>query len=221
MLKPRRYSLFDKLIHQSDGALRTLANGHPGSGRPAPHKSTGSETAPNLPTLTSSERRQVAGMMRVNHTGEVCAQALYQGQAVTARLPRIKRQMEQSAIEEMDHLAWCHERLQELNSHPSVLNPLWYWLSFGIGAAMGKVGDRWSLGFVEETEHQVCAHIDRHLARMPEQDHRTQRILTQMREDELHHADKARQAGAVELPAAVKSLMAAVAKIMTTVAYRI
>jgi len=211
----RRYSLFDRLIGQADNALRTMAGGHPGTNRPNPTTNT------EIPELSRAEQRHVAGLMRVNHTGEVCAQALYQGQATTARLPRIRRQMEISAQEEEDHLQWCGQRLQELNSHPSLLNPVWYAMSFGIGAAAGAIGDRWSLGFVEETEHQVCAHLETHMARLPSQDERSRRILAQMHEDEAHHAEAARKAGAIQLPFPVKKLMTAVAKVMTQTAYRI
>jgi len=211
----RRFSLFDRLIGQADNALRTLAGGHPGTERPSPLADT------EVTELTASERRHVAGLMRVNHTGEVCAQALYQGQAVTARLPRIRRQMELSAQEEEDHLQWCQQRLQELNSHTSVLNPVWYAMSFGIGAVAGAIGDRWSLGFVEETENQVCAHLESHLDRLPHQDQRSRQILLQMHADEAHHAQTAHKAGAMTLPFPVKKLMRGMAKVMTGTAYRI
>ncbi|MAR91526.1 MAG: 2-polyprenyl-3-methyl-6-methoxy-1,4-benzoquinone monooxygenase [Pseudomonadota bacterium] len=212
---PRRYSLLDRVIGQADNALRTMGGGHPGTQRPDP-----AATAP-VPNLDPTQARHVAGLMRVNHTGEVCAQALYQGQAQTARLPRVRRQMAKSAREEEDHLHWCEQRLRELNSHPSVLNPVWYSLSFAIGAGAGMVGDRWSLGFVEETEHQVCAHLQGHMARLPPEDERSRRILQQMHEDEAHHARVAHQAGAHRLPPPVRKFMRAVAKVMTTTAYRI
>ncbi len=214
-LKSRHYTLFDRLIGQADNALRTLAGGHSGSDRPNPAEQT------EIPQLNPQQRRHVAGLMRVNHTGEVCAQALYKGQAATARLPRIRRQMEISAQEEEDHLAWCKQRLEELNSHTSVLNPLWYAMSFGIGAGAGVIGDRWSLGFVEETEQQVCAHLQGHMNHLPEHDQRSREILHQMHEDEARHALAARKAGAMTLPFPVKKLMTAVAKVMTTTAYRI
>lgn len=203
------------MIGKADNALRTLASGHPGSDRPNP-----AQDEP-IPELDRREQRHVAGLMRVNHTGEVCAQALYQGQAATARLPRIRRQMEISAQEEEDHLAWCAQRLQELNSHTSLLNPVWYALSYGIGAGAGLIGDRWSLGFVEETEHQVCEHLQTHLTRLPQQDARTRKILQQMHEDEARHANSAQKAGAMRLPFPVKKLMTAVSKVMTSTAYRI
>lgn len=212
--RQRHYSLFDRLIGQADNALRTVARGHQGTQRPFPAEDTG------VPALSEAERRHVAGLMRVNHTGEVCAQALYQGQATTARLPRIRRQMEVSAQEEEDHLAWCEKRLDELNSHTSVLNPLWYAMSFGIGAGAGFIGDRWSLGFVEETEIQVCAHLESHMARLPDQDERSRRILAQMHADEAEHAHKAKRAGATRLPPPVRKLMKLTAKVMTRTAYR-
>lgn len=211
----RHYSLFDRLISHADSALRTVARGHQGTGRESPVADA------DTPALSDAERRHVAGLMRVNHTGEVCAQALYQGQALTARLPRIRRQMEISAREEEDHLAWCEQRLDELDSHTSALNPLWYALSFGIGAGAGWVGDRWSLGFVEETEQQVCAHLESHLAQLPEQDERSRKILTQMHDDEARHASKARKAGALRLPEPVRKAMKLTAKVMTKTAYRV
>lgn len=211
----RRYSLFDRLIGHGDAALRTLAGTHAGEIRPLP----GANHPPA--ELAEDQRRHVAGLMRVNHTGEVCAQALYQGQALTARLPRVQRQMEEAAKEEEDHLAWCEQRLSELNSHTSLLNPIWYGMSLGIGAVAGIAGDKWSLGFVEETEIQVCAHLSSHLARLPEQDQRSREIIEQMRDDEAKHAAMAKRAGAASLPPPVKKLMATVAKVMTSTAYRV
>lgn len=211
----RHFSVFDRFISQADNALRTVAGGHPGTQRENPVEGT------VIPQLSDSQRRHVAGLMRVNHTGEVCAQALYQGQATTARLPRIRRQMELSAQEEEDHLAWCEQRLSELNSRTSLLNPVWYGLSFGIGATAGAIGDRWSLGFVEETEHQVCAHLQNHMDQLPETDERSRKILEKMHDDEAHHAQTARKAGATRLPTSVRKLMSAVSKVMTVTAYRI
>ena len=213
--RERHHSLFDRLIGQADNALRTVARGHQGTGRASPAVPT------DIPALNEAERRHVAGLMRGNHTGEGCAQALYQGQALTARLPRIRRQMEISAREEEDHLAWCEQRLNELHSHTSFLNPLWYLMSFGIGAGAGIVGDRWSLGFVEETENQVCAHLQGHLEKLPGHDERTRAILQQMHTDEADHARKARRAGAMQLPGPVRKAMTLVAKVMTGTAYRI
>lgn len=211
----RRYSLFDRLIGHGDVALRTLSGTHAGEVRPLP----GAEHSPA--DLPEEQRRHVAGLMRVNHTGEVCAQALYQGQALTARLPRVRKQMEDAAKEEEDHLAWCEQRLAELDSHTSLLNPVWYGMSLGVGALAGFAGDKWSLGFVEETEVQVCAHLNSHLARLPAEDERTRKIIEQMREDEARHAAMAKRAGAASLPPPVKKLMSAVARVMTTTAYKI
>lgn len=213
--RERHISLFDQLIGQADNALRTVARGHQGTQREFP------AAVADIPPLSEPERRHVAGLMRVNHTGEVCAQALYSGQALTARLPRIRRQMEISAQEEEDHLAWCEQRLDELDSHTSFFNPLWYLMSFGIGAGAGIVGDRWSLGFVEETENQVCAHLQSHLQQLPQQDARSRLILQQMHDDEARHAHMAKRAGAMRLPTPVQKLMRLVAKVMTKTAYRV
>lgn len=167
----------------------------------------------------SKDKRHVAGLMRVNHSGEVCAQALYQGQALTAQLTHVRHHMEQAAAEENDHLAWCEERLQELNSSPSFLNPLWYGGSLLLGVLAGLAGDQWSLGFVMETERQVTEHLQRHLLDLPQDDHKTRAIITQMEEDEACHAKTARDAGAHELPLIVKQIMHCVAKVMTSSSY--
>ncbi|HEX6590692.1 MAG TPA: 2-polyprenyl-3-methyl-6-methoxy-1,4-benzoquinone monooxygenase [Moraxellaceae bacterium] len=211
----RRYSLLDRFINEADKALRTIAPNATQAHRPSPGVPHG-ESA-----LSEEERRHAAGLMRVNHTGEVCAQALYQGQALTARLPEVRAEMEQAAREEEDHLAWCEQRVTELGSHTSYLNPLWYAMSFGIGAAAGMAGDKWSLGFVAETERQVCDHLQGHMGRVPLQDEKTRAIIGQMHHDEAEHMQMALQAGAAPLPAPVKHLMAAVARVMTTTAYRI
>ena len=160
-------------------------------------------------------------MMRVNHTGEVCAQALYQAQAITARSDAVRKAMECAANEENDHLSWCEERLTQLDSHKSYLNPVWYCGSFIIGTLFGLVGDRWNLGFLAETERQVVEHLDNHLKKLPVDDHRSRVILEQMRDDEANHATGAVKAGARELPDPVKRMMALAAKIMTTTAARI
>ena len=160
-----------------------------------------------------------ARLMRVNHTGEVCAQALYQGQALTARLENVRRDMERAATEENDHLAWCERRIEALGSHPSVLNPLFYSGSFAIGAMAGVIGDRWSLGFVAETEDQVVRHLDSHLERLAPEDRKSRAILQQMRTDEARHAAKAREAGGAKLPLPVRGLMAATSKLMTKTTY--
>ncbi len=211
----RHYSLIDRFINNADRALRTVAPNAVQAQRSNP-ASTHVES-----DMSDEERRHAAGLMRVNHTGEVCAQALYQGQALTARLPDVRLEMEQAAKEEEDHLAWCQERVNELGSHTSHLNPLWYAMSFGIGAAAGLAGDKWSLGFVAETEKQVCAHLEGHMARVPIQDEKTRAIIQQMHHDEAEHMQMALKAGAAELPPPVKQLMALVAKIMTGTAYRI
>ncbi len=170
-------------------------------------------------TLTDAERRHSAGLMRVNHVGEVCAQALYQGQALTARLAGTREAMQQAAIEEHDHLRWCAQRLQQLNSHTSYLNPLWYVGAFSIGVIAGMVGDKWSLGFVAETEHQVVVHLEGHKVKLAKADQKSHAIIDQMAIDEAEHAAMAKQAGAAELPQAAKSLMRLSAKVMTTTAY--
>lgn len=215
MSSQREYSPADRLLMQADAALRTLLpfSGQPNRPTPAVLK--------NEAELSDSEARHVAGLMRVNHTGEVCAQALYQGQALTARLPRVREAMERAADEEIDHLAWCEQRIHQLGSHTSVLNPLFYGLSFGIGASAGLVSDRISLGFVAATEDQVCKHLDEHLERIPETDEKTRAILLQMREDEAQHSTAAIDAGGLRFPAPVKFGMSLMAKVMTKATYRI
>ncbi|HSC82173.1 MAG TPA: 2-polyprenyl-3-methyl-6-methoxy-1,4-benzoquinone monooxygenase, partial [Pseudomonas sp.] len=158
---------------------------------------------------------------RINHTGEVCAQALYQGQALTAKLPQVRKAMEHAADEEIDHLAWCEQRIRELGSHPSLLNPLFYGLSFGVGAVAGLISDKVSLGFVAATEDQVVKHLDEHLEQIPLDDAKTRAILEQMREDEEHHATSAIEAGGLRFPAPVKFGMSLLSKVMTKSTYRI
>lgn len=208
----RRLSVLDRAIHSFDQALRTVVPQTTKASRDNPAGTVTSE-------LTTRDARHVAGLMRVNHTGEVCAQALYQGQAFTARTPHVRAAMQQSAQEEQDHLAWCEQRLTELDSHPSVLNPLWYAMSFAMGAAAGAMGDRYSLGFVAETERQVSHHLQRHLDQLPAHDQRSQQILQQMNTDELAHRDKALAAGGTELPAPVRLAMTGVSKVMTKTSY--
>ncbi|MEJ2565947.1 MAG: 2-polyprenyl-3-methyl-6-methoxy-1,4-benzoquinone monooxygenase [Gammaproteobacteria bacterium] len=209
----RDYSPFDQLLMHMDKAVRTVFGTPPHTERPNP-----AQAQPEA-ELAANERRQVAGLMRVNHAGEVSAQALYQGQALTAKLTEVRAKMERAALEENDHLAWCEQRLKELDSHTSVLNPLWYAGSFTIGALAGAAGDKWSLGFVVETERQVVKHLEEHLERLPAQDHKSRAILEQMKEDEAHHATTALEAGSAELPGAVKRLMRLTSKIMTVTAY--
>ncbi len=171
--------------------------------------------------MDASKISHVSGLMRINHTGEVCAQALYQGQAMTARLTHVRENMERAALEENDHLDWCNNRLQELGGHTSYLNPLWYLGSFTLGATAGLVGDKWSLGFVAETEKQVVKHLENHLQKIPENDQRSRAILEQMKIDEERHGTMALNAGGMELPEPVKKLMGLTSKVMTTLAYKI
>ena len=171
--------------------------------------------------LTESEKDLAGRLMRINHAGEVAAQGLYEGQSLTARLPEVRDKMERAAMEENDHLAWCESRLNELGSHKSLLNPLWYGGSLAIGALAGLAGDKWSLGFVTETENQVVRHLDSHLAQISEKDNKSRAILEQMKEDEGHHATAALHAGGAELPKPIKQLMGLTSRIMTRTAYRI
>ena len=171
--------------------------------------------------LSEDEQAHVAGLMRVNNAGEVAAQGLYRGQALTASAQGLSDAMIEAAEEENEHLNWCQRRLSELDQRRSLLDGVWYWGSFTIGALAGAAGDKWSLGFVKETEQQVCAHLDHHLQRLPEQDQRSRAILAAMRADELRHASNAAQAGAAELPQPIKKAMTLVSKVMTFSAYRI
>ena len=178
----RHYTNLNKIINSFDQALRSLVPGATSSQRTNPATDEPSQ-------LCVSDARHVAVLIRVNHSGEVCAQALYHGQALTAKLPHVRQEMQQAAIEEQDHLAWCEDRLKELDSHTSVLNPIWYGLSYGMGAIAGIAGDKYSLGFVAETERQVSQHLQQHLQQLPEHDERSRKILEQMNEDELHNRD--------------------------------
>ncbi len=215
MATERHYSPVDRLLLQADAALRTLL---PFSGQP--YRPSPGIVQPDA-ELNESEARHVAGLMRINHTGEVCAQALYQGQALTAKLPEVRSAMEQAADEEIDHLAWCEQRIRELGSHPSVLNPLFYGLSFGVGAMAGLISDRVSLGFVAATEDQVCKHLDEHLDQLPQEDRKSRAILEQMRLDEEQHSTAALEAGGLRFPAPVKFGMTLLSKVMTKSTYRI
>lgn len=211
-----RLSLIDTFIINADRALRTLAAGSDmSSERISPARSL------NEADLSEAERKKSAALMRVNHTGEVCAQALYQGQAFTAKLPDVRAEMEKAAEEEIDHLVWCQERIDALGSHTSYLNPVWYGLSFAIGAGAGLVSDKVSLGFVAATEDQVCKHLQDHLTQLPEGDARSRAVVEQMLEDEARHADMALNAGGYNFPAPVKGLMTLISKVMTTTSYRI
>ncbi len=208
-------TFLDRCLIQFDQALRTCV---PGSSNP--RRGSPASEQQEL-ELSQAERKHAAGLMRINHTGEVCAQALYQGQAASAKLDNVRQSMEQAAAEEVDHLAWCEERLQQLDSQPSVLNPLWYSLSYGMGALAGLAGDKWSLGFVAETEDQVCAHLEDHLQRLPEEDAKSRAILAQMISDEKNHGDSAREAGAAQLPVPIKQAMAGMSELMKKTTYRI
>ncbi|WP_019449540.1 2-polyprenyl-3-methyl-6-methoxy-1,4-benzoquinone monooxygenase [Cupriavidus sp. BIS7] len=206
----------DTLIREFDVALRAIA-GATRAGRANP----ADRLAPDTEQMSAEERRHVAGLMRINHVGEVCAQALYQAQKLTARSAPVRAQMDAAAREEEDHLAWCADRLHELGSRPSLLNPVWYAGAFAIGVLAGRAGDRVSLGFVAETERQVEHHLTGHLDRLPAADGRSRVILEQMRDDEVRHGDAARDAGGVPLPGPVRALMRAASRVMTTTAYRI
>lgn len=204
----------DSFLITADAALRTLFA--------QPHAS---QTCPGLPReaadLSASEKAQAAALIRVNHVGEVCAQALYTAQAFATKNVALRDHFRKACTEETDHLAWTKQRLDELGARPSLLNPLWYAGAFGLGLLAGRLGDRLSLGFVVETEKQVEAHLQSHLALLPEQDLASRAIVAQMKADEARHAQDAQTAGAAELPQAVKTLMQAAAKVMTVVAHRI
>ena len=203
----------DRLIVAIDRALRGAARMDPGSTSQSPSGEVEDDV------LDDGERRHSAGLMRVNHAGEVAAQALYQGQSLVARDPETREAMEQAAREENDHLAWCRARLEELGSTPSLLDPVWYAGSLAIGAAAGLAGDRWSLGFVVETERQVVEHLGDHLSRLPDGDRRSRALLRRMQTDEQHHATRARAAGGAPLPRVVQRAMRAASKVMTRTAY--
>jgi ubiquinone biosynthesis monooxygenase Coq7 len=213
-------SLTDRLLASADNALRTLA-GAVHAARPNPAATAAAHTRGDAAALTEAERREAGALMRVNHVGEVCAQALYQAQALTARTPELRRQMQQAAREEIDHLAWTQQRLEELGDRPSLLNPLWYAGAFGIGLLAGRLGDATSLGFVIETERQVEQHLAGHLDRLPPGDTRSRAIVEAMKADEARHAEDAHGAGGVELPRPVGWLMRGAATVMTTVAHRL
>jgi ubiquinone biosynthesis monooxygenase Coq7 len=209
-------SLTDRLLASADQALRTLA-GAVHATRPNPAAAIRADAT----ALSEAERREAGALMRVNHVGEVCAQALYQAQALTARTPGLRQQMRLAAREEIDHLAWTQQRLDELGDRPSLLNPLWYAGAFGIGLLAGRLGDATNLGFVIETERQVEQHLAGHLERLPAGDGRSRAIVEAMKADEARHAEDARAAGGAELPLPVSWLMRGAAKVMTTVAHRV
>ncbi len=202
----------DKLIIEFDRGLRTLfgqahsSRAHPDAGLPEA-------------VLDESEKKRAAALMRVNHSGEICAQALYQGQSLTARDPVVQRQLHQAALEETEHLAWTARRVADLGGHLSLLNPLWYGSSFAVGAVAGLLGDKWNLGFLAETERQVGAHLQSHLGKLPPQDQKSRTVVSQMYLDETRHGDMAAQLGGEELPLPVKRAMQAASKVMTRTAY--
>lgn len=204
----------DRLITEFDTGLRTLL-AKPHSQRPHPDAET--SEAP----LTDAEKQHVRSLMRINHTGEVCAQALYSGQALTARDAATSESMQQAAREETEHLAWCESRILELGGSTSILNPLFYIGSFAIGATAGALGDKWSLGFLEETEKQVGAHLASHLEQLPDTDKKSRKIIEQMQIDEAKHAEDAKQQGAATLPAPVRFCMKQMSKVMTATTYRL
>lgn len=204
----------DKLITTFDNGLRTvLVTAHASRTRPDAHLEEN--------TLTDAQKNEAAALMRINHVGEVCAQALYSGQAFTSRNPQIVQAMQHAADEETDHLAWCESRIHELGGRKSLLNPLWYTGSFAIGAVAGAIGDKWNLGFLAETEQQVGAHLAGHLQKLSADDTKTRKIIEQMHTDETAHALEAKRLGAADLPQPVKAGMKLASKIMTTTAYYI
>lgn len=209
----RNFSVLDKLIVECDKALKTVMGNPETTARPRPDKDVIESE------LSRDEQAQSTRLMRVNHSGEVSAQALYQGQALTATLPQVRQAMEQAALEENDHLVWCQQRVEYFGGHTSVLNPLWYAGSFAIGALAGKIGDKWSLGFVAETEKQVVKHLDEHLGQISPNDLKSRAILEQMKVDELHHGTTALEAGGAELPKPVKLAMGLMSKFMTKTSY--
>lgn len=215
MSSSRHYSLLDKLCLGIDQAVRALADTTKTTGQVYPAKKVPEHS------LTDAERKQSAALMRINHAGEICAQALYHGQGMVSRSNGVQAKMQQAALEEGDHLAWCKQRLDELGSHVSYANPLWYAGSFCIGMAAGMIGDQWSLGFVVETERQVIQHLQRHLHVLPKQDERSHAILVRMESDEAKHRDEALAAGARELPTLVQWIMKLTSKVMVKTAYYI
>ena len=206
-------ALIDDIVLGLDNALKTLA------AKPQAARSNPAESVPEA-AMSADQRQHAAGLMRVNHTGEICAQALYEGQALTARDQQTRASLVQAAQEETDHLAWCEERLTELDARPSVLNPLFYAASYAMGAVTGLLGDKVSLGFVEATEDQVCRHLESHMASLPPEDERSRCIVEQMHEDEARHGADALEAGGIEFPRAVKDAMSVASRVMTETTYK-
>jgi len=214
-MNSRQLSPIDNFLAQIDLALKTITSENPRYNRPSPANNTSDQG------LTEEEQYTAARLMRVNHTGEVCAQALYQGQALTAKLTSVRREMEHAANEEIDHLSWCRERVVQLGEQPSIFNPFWYAMSFGLGAATGLVSDNLSLGFVAATEDQVCDHLTLHLKNLPVNDIKSRLIVMQMLEDEAVHAETALKAGGLNFPRPVKALMTVASKAMTKISHLI
>ncbi len=212
-MQSRQLTPIDKLLAGVNNALRTVAAPAGRSARQSPSDNV------NAADLSANEMSHSAGLMRVNHSGEVAAQGLYQGHATVARDPDIEQQMKHAAEEEFDHLAWCEQRLTELGSGPSRLSPIWYAGAFTIGAISGTLGDRWSLGFIAETERQVCDHLTSHLDQLPAEDEKSRAVVEKMRDEEQQHGENAQDAGAAELPPPVRHLMQLTAKVMTKTAY--
>ena len=206
-------SLIDQIISEVDKGLKYSSQNYQKESREYPADGI------NEDNLNEIERNHSANLMRVNHSGEVAAQGLYRGQALTARLEGTREKMDQAAKEELDHLSWCNKRLEELNEKPSLLSPAWYALSFGMGAIAGLAGDKWSLGFVHETEEQVVKHLESHLNNLSKDDKKTIAVLEQMKEDESKHSEEALESGAENLPEGIKILMSVVAKVMTKTSY--
>jgi ubiquinone biosynthesis monooxygenase Coq7 len=215
MIKQRQLSPLDQLIDQLDTGLRTAFGSAPQPNRASP------ATKIEESDLSEQERQHSIGLMRVNHAGEICAQALYQGQALTAKLPEVSEQMKEAADEEVDHLAWCEQRITELGGKTSALNPLWYAMSFTLGASAGLVSDKLSLGFVAATEDQVCQHLQKHLKQLPAEDNKSRGIVEQMLVDEQQHAQSALAAGGQRFPKPVKQLMTLVSTVMTKSSYQV
>ena len=211
----RKLSVLDQIITQIDDAIRTVLSDAPLPDRPSPANTV------NDADLSQSERERALGLMRVNHTGEICAQALYQGQALTAKLPNVREQMKEAASEEIDHLAWCEDRINELGGRTSLLNPVFYTLSFGLGASAGIISDKLSLGFVAATEDQVCDHLQSHLEQLPKDDLKSRAVVKEMLADEERQAQAALDAGGYDFPIPVKKFMTLVSTIMTKGSYRI
>ena len=216
----RKLNLLDKVLNEVDQALRVIHTKAPTTGRINPAEAL--DISLLASGLSEAETQLSASLMRINHAGEIAAQGLYRGQALMSKSDDIREQMKASADEENDHLNWCETRLEQLNSHKSYLSPVWYLGSFGIGALAGLAGDKWSLGFVKETEDQVGKHINTHLGKLPVNDNASRAILEQMKVDEAHHAEVAVAAGAVELPLPVrKFIMPLVSKVMTTISAKV